>query len=289
MKTALVTLRELSGDAYRIFSDRGARVLSGSVAFYALLSIVPILVIALRLASLFVDPSHVDSAVSAALARWVGPNGARTVISLALEAEHRSGSAWTNALGVGVLVYGSTRLFSQMMQALDLLWSADPAPRAERLVDKARAQLEKRALSFGMVLVVGLLLLATVVVHTGLATARHVVGVDTSAASRVVEGLVSFATTVLLFTVMFRYLPRTRVDTSDALIGGAVTALLFTVGALVVTAYVSHKDMSLYGAASALVMLMLWAHYSAHAFFFGAAFTAAHARRRALRGRDASE
>jgi len=85
---------------------------------------------------------------------------------------------------------------------------------------------------------------------------------------------------------MFRVLPRARVQTRDALLGGTVTAALFTLGAALVTLYVTRRDASIYGAASAIVMLMLWVHYSAHAFFLGAAFTAANAERRnSLAGR----
>jgi membrane protein len=84
----------------------------------------------------------------------------------------------------------------------------------------------------------------------------------------------------LLFSLMLWALPSVSVKASDALTGGVVTALLFTLGSVLITAYITHRDVSVYGAAGALVTLMLWAHYSAHAFFLGAAFTAAHAGRR---------
>ncbi len=79
---------------------------------------------------------------------------------------------------------------------------------------------------------------------------------------------------------MFRLLPQAKVTLGDALLGGAVTALLFTVGSLAITAYVTRRDVSLYGAASSIVMLLMWVNYSAHVFFLGASFTCAHARRR---------
>jgi membrane protein len=278
--TVLRAARELSSQAYRIFSQRGARLLSASIAFYALLSVVPILVIALRIASLFVDPVRLDSTVAGQLAGWVGAKGATTVLSLVKEARPPTGSSLTSLLGLGVLVYASTRLFSQMTRALDLLWSTSPTDPRRGLAAHASAQMRRRLLSFGMVVVVGLLLVSTALVHAVLAAARRAVVVDVSLAFRVLEALASFGTTVLLFFLMFRLLPRVRVRTADALVGGAVTAFLFTVGSLVVTAYLSYKDVSVYGAASAVVMLMLWAHYSAHAFFLGAAFTAAHAERR---------
>jgi membrane protein len=116
--------------------------------------------------------------------------------------------------------------------------------------------------------------------NAGLASARHVIELGSVPVSRAVEAAVSLATTACLFSLIFRLLPRARVEWRDAWVGGAVTALLFTVGSLAITAYVTRRDMTVYGAASAIVMLMLWVHYSAHAFFLGASFTVAHFRPR---------
>ncbi len=276
----LASLRTLSKEAYRIFSDRGARLLSAGIAFYALLSVVPILVIALRLAALVVDPATLDAALQNQLDAWVGPQGGVAIVKMVHATQAHTSGSLTNAFGICVLLYASTRLFSQLTRALDLLWNAQPLPKPTGYVDRALAQVQKRTLAFVMVLIVGLLLVLTTVVQGGLAAARHASAVDISLGVRALEGLLSFATTVVLFFLLFRVLPRTRVKNSDALVGGAVTALLFTIGSLAVTTYVTYRDVSVYGAASAVVMLMLWVHYSAHAFFLGAAFTAAHAQRK---------
>jgi membrane protein len=270
----------LTRDALRIFSDRGARLLCGSVAYYAIISVIPILVIALKLAGSFLDPLEVDVTAEAALGKWVGARGAQTLIELAREASRPTHSPLTDVLGALTLGYGSTRLFSQMTRALDLLWGAPPAPKGSGLAGSVLRQLKKRGLAFAMVLVVGLLLLALVLLHMGLAWARHAVPFGSLPSTGPLEAIASFGMTALLFALMFRVLPRARVRTGDAFLGGAVTAALFTLGATLVTVYVTRRDASIYGAAGAIVMLMLWVHYSAHAFFLGAAFTAAHAERR---------
>jgi membrane protein len=277
--SGLERARGLSRDAYRIFSDRGARLLSGSIAFYALLSVVPILVIALRVTGLFVDSVEIENIVQSELERWVGVSGARTVLTLVAQVRHKGETGSMSLVGAVVLIYGATRLFSQLTRALDLLWDTPPPPEPRHLGERIVRQLEKRVLSFLMVLLVGILLLATFFLHAGLASARHLL-VDSAPLSRGVEALVSLVATALLFSLIFRVLPRAKVTWLDALLGGAVTALLFTVGSLAITAYVTRRDMTVYGAASAIVMLMLWVHYSAHAFFFGASFTVAHFRQR---------
>lgn len=275
---AFVTVRDLCRDALRIFSERGARLLCGSVAFYALLSIVPILVIAVRMASWFVDAKDVGSALGHELEYWVGVRGSQTLLALVFGAPTAKGSSLTSALGLLALWYAATRLFSLLIKALDLLLAKEPDRLAERMPRLLR-QLRRRGLAFGMVLVVGLMLLGLVFFHVGLGWARHQLALEPFV-SRPVEAFVSFAVATSLFSLMFRVLPSASVRTSDALTGGVVTASLFTLGSVLITAYITQRDVSVYGAAGALVTLMLWAHYSAHAFFLGAAFTAAHAGRR---------
>jgi membrane protein len=275
----LSTPRRLTRDAFRIFSERGGRLMSGSIAFYSMLSVVPILVIALHVATLFFDAKSVTPTLQYELARWVGEGGARTVLALATQIQSGGGSTLANLLSALTLLYASTRLFSQITTALDLLWSTPPAPRAKTFAERLVRQLERRGMAFAMVLVAGLMLIALVLFHAVMAAVRHAVGVDAAPASRAVEALGSFAVTVALFSLVFRFLPRGKVAFGDAMIGGVITATLFTLGSLAITAYVTRRDTNVYGAASSLVMLLLWVHYSAQVFFLGAAFTRAHAAR----------
>ena len=269
--------RDIARDALEMFSSRGARLLSGSIAFYALVSVVPILVIALRVAGALVGEGKVAVALHADLARWVGNDGASTVLSLVAVAKGHTGSSWSGLLSALVLVYASTRLFSQLTRALDLLWDSE-APESKGIWASLRRQLVRRSLAFFMVLVIGLLLVGDTLLHMGLAASRRLGGFESFPISRAVEAAASFGVAVALFSLMFRLLPRARVTIRDAAVGGAVTALLFTLGSLAITAYVTRKDVSLYGAASSMVMLLMWVNYSAHVFFLGASFTRAHSR-----------
>jgi len=209
-----------------------------------------------------------------------GASGARTLLALVADEKKPTSSPIASLLGTLALVYASTRLFSQLMKALELLWDAPQPPKASDLKGRVAEQLKKRGLAFAMVLGVGLMLVALVLLHMFLAWTRTSIGASVTVASRPLEALGSFVVTAVLFFAMFRILPRAPVKIGDAAVGGIVTAVLFTLGSFLVTAYVTHRDTSVYGSAGAIVMLMLWVHYSAHAFFLGAAFAAAHARRR---------
>jgi membrane protein len=281
--------RDLSRNAWRIFSERDVRMFCGSIAFYALVSAVPILVIGLSVAGLFVDPRAAGSTIHVELERWVGVAGARTVLTLVTEARRPTASPIaTRLFGTLALVYGSTRLFSHLTKALDLLWGVPPPTRPNSIGERIVEQLKKRGLAFAMVIGVGLMLVALALFHVFLAWARHTVGTQIAVASRPVEALASFAVTAALFFAMFRSLSPAPVTNGDAAVGAVVTAALFTLGSFLITAYVALRDTSIYGAAGAIVMLMLWVHYNAHTFFLGASFAAAHARRREALGQEAA-
>lgn len=269
-------LVSLLGVALKIFVSRGGRLLSGAVAFYALLSIVPMLVVALRVAEMFTGDRAAQAALLNNLSRWVGADGANTVFGLVWRARLSESGRGVSVFATCVLIYGSTRLFSQMKRALDILWEAPKAPG--NVKDKVLATLEKRAISFALVVLLGLTVVIMVVAHALLERLRILdAPFDVS---RMFELGLSFSTTFVLFALVYKVLPARQVATKHALVGGWVTALLFCAGSYGVSAYVAHKaGGSLYGAFSALVMLLLWVHYSAHVFFFGASLTIAHAER----------
>jgi membrane protein len=276
----LKLLRNLSRDAFRIFFERDARLFCGSIAFYALVSAVPILVIGLRVAGVFVDPLQAGSTIKGELERWVGVAGARTVLVLVTEARRPTVSPMASALGTLTLVYASTRLFSQLTKALELIWGAASLPRPNGIGMRIVEQVKKRGLAFAMVIAVGLMLVALVLLQVVLAWARHTIGTQIAVASQPVEALASLAVTAVLFFVMFRILSPAPTRNGDAAVGAIVTAALFTLGSFLITTYVARRETSIYGAAGVIVMLMLWVHYSAHAFFLGASFAAAYAHRR---------
>ncbi len=277
----LAALRGLLGDAIHSYSRHSGRMLAGAVAFSALLSIAPVLYIALGLASMAVGDERGRDSVMHDLARWIGDDGARTIFSLLERASERSHNGIASVIGGIVLVYASTRLFSQMKRALNHMWDVH-ARSGRGLRGKAWKQLRKRGLALAMVVLVGVLIVAAVIVKTILAASASEFG-DTAAHALLWIGdvLVSLATTTLMFAALFRVLPDARIAWHDAWRGAFVTALLFSIGTTIIGLYLGHKTLDvLYGPGGSIVMLLLWVHYSAQVFFFGAAVTGELARRR---------
>jgi membrane protein len=263
-------------ESVRAWSRGGARLLSGAVAFYALLSVIPVFILAIRVAGVATSEEAARAALFQNLTFWIGRGGTETVRSMLSTESTRSHGPWI--LEPLVLVYASTRLFAVLQKALHLLWDI-PMKTPERFAMKVLTQLRRRAAGFVLVISVGAILVAMVLWNTFVVIARH--HLSNIAVWRGASAGVSFALTATLFALIFKVLPEVRVSFRDAVRGGIATTVLFFVGAVLVGSYVGHKAAeSFFGAASSLVALLLWVNYSAQVFFLGASFTGVYARLR---------
>ncbi len=256
-------------------------MLASAVAFSALLSIAPLLYIALGLASLVIGTELGRASVMQDLGRWIGEDGATTIFALLDRAAGGPRSGIAHILGVVILVYASTRLFSQMKRALDQMWEISPKS-GRGLKGKGSLQLKRRGLSLMLVIFVGVLIVGVVIVKTVLAASTHVLD-DTigRAILRAGETIISLVTTTLMFAALFKALPDAKLAWRDAWRGALVTSVLFSIGATLIGLYLGHKALGVaYGPGGSIVLLLLWVHYSAQVFFFGAAVTGELARRR---------
>jgi membrane protein len=267
-----MTLVEVLKETLRTFSRKGGRLLGAGIAFYSLLSAAPLLYIALRVAGAFTGEAAARAGLREDLSFWLGDEGADTAMDLV--ARVKRPESVTQVVAAIVLVYASTRLFSGLKRALNQIWDVPPRESAG-VKGQVMRQLEKRALAFGLVLLVGIVLIGVVAVRGAFSLATGVVGRSLPLAWEALHSMGSIATTGALFALLFRVLPDVKIPWARALEGGFVTAILFALGTTLVSAYVGHKGvMQTYGQAGSLVLLLLWVHYSAQIFFLGASFMA---------------
>lgn len=263
------------------FSRRGGALLAGAVAFYSLLSILPILFIAVSVASIGAREASAREALLGELTHWLGPKGARTMEEL-LSHEGRGGSLVTRLLHAGVVAFMSTQLFTLLRRSINHLWDVEPQA-VEGVKRSILVKGERLLASLFVVVLTEVLLLALVAVKTGLSvmTTRFVPSLQTSLVMHGIELLLSFGVATLLFATMFRFLPDARIAWRDLWVGSLVTASLFSLGAIGLSEYLSHKALgATFGDGGEVVMLLLWMHYSAQIFFVGVAFTGVWAERR---------
>lgn len=269
------TLRE----TVRAFNGRGGRVLGAATAFYAMLSVAPMLLIAVAVTGVVTSQASARAQVVHDVGLWVGPRGGELLREL-LERLSESGHGPSASVAGGVLLlYASHRLFAQLRYSLNHLWGVQEQSQ-RGLSRKALKQARKRLSALTMVLFVVLCVAATVLVKAGLHAASDWVAVDLGGAWRALELTGSFVVLTALCAACFKVLPAARVGWRDVGVGALVTSVLFSAGAAAIGWYLGTKSTSsTYGAAGSLVAVLLWTYYSSQAFFFGAAFTRVWAER----------
>jgi membrane protein len=278
-----VSLREKFRDLGGIFVksvtgwvDHSASSMGAALAFYTLFSVAPILIIALSLAGYFFGPHTAETELLAQLRDLTGNAGADAVRSVLASAQYSNKKGMAAVIGVVTLIIGATSVFGELQHALDVIWGSTRKPESGWW-----GMVRRRLLSFGMVLGVGFLLLVSLIASAVLAAfggwmQARLPGLAITLP--ILDLVLSFVMTVLLFAMIYKYVPRETITWRDVWIGAVVTALLFTVGKSLIGFYLGRSSFSgAYGAAGSLVVLLLWVYYSAQIFLLGAEFTRAFA------------
>jgi membrane protein len=247
--------------------------MGAALAFYTLFSVAPILIIALAIAGWVFGPHTAETELLAQLQALIGSAGADALKNLLTSAHYSDKKGMAAVVGVVTLVVGATSVFGELQHALDVIWGA---PKSKREIGWWRL-LRTRLLSFGMVLGVGFLLLVSLIASAVLAAFGGWLEAQFGGLQIVLPLLdvaVSFGMTVVLFAMIYKYVPHQEIAWRDVWIGAVVTAFLFTIGKWLIGLYLGRSSFNgAYGAAGSLIVLLLWVYYSAQIFLLGAEFT----------------
>ena len=259
---------------------RNSSQMGAALAFYAVFSIAPVLIIALNLVGWFFGPDAVHSRLDEQMEVYVGKTAAAAIQSMIVAASQPNAGIVATAWGWIALLVGASGMFAQMQEALNTIWDvpADPSRGLFKLI-------LSRLLSFLMVFVIALMLLLLVLINMVL-TAFNQYAADWFPRVLVIahwlNSLGSIAIVVLLFAMIFKYLPEVRVAWKDVWLGAVMTAMLFTLGKYGIGYYLTIAAISsAYGAAGSIAVILLWAYYSSQILFFGAEITKASTQARA--------
>lgn len=269
----LTVLRE----AYAGWQRHHTAHLAAALSFYLAFSLAPLLVIAIAIAGLVLGQRAATQDVLGPLTDYLGPSGARFLSRLVTGLSQPTHNVVAGGIGVAALFVGASGAFAMLHDTLNIVFDS---PRRESGVWQL---VRVRSVSFIMVLIIGLLLLATQIVNAALAANAGLVqqGAHPHAPSepvQIVGFLASLALMTGLFAALFRYVPDVSVSWRDALVGGALTGLLFMLGQWGLSIYIHHSAFSsIHGAAAAALIIMTWLYYSSQVVFFGAEFTRAFA------------
>ena len=264
------------------YSKGKGSTLAAAIAFRALFSIAPLLVIAVAVAGWVFGEQAVAGELVVQIEGVVGREAAVLVQNLLSNASQGSSGIIATIISVVILFFGASGLFGQIKVALNQIWGVVP-PKAENGLQNVWNVVKARLLTFSLVVFMGVFLLATLAVTTVLsALDAYLGGLWAGAGSlvSVVDDLVVVAIMVVLFAIIFKILPDAEVAWRDVGLGALVTAVLFGLGEYLIGLYLTRTSVgSTYGAAGSLVVMLLWIYYSAQIFLIGAEFTQVYANK----------
>lgn len=278
MREKLKTVLSVLKQTFQEWSDDKAPRLGAALAFYTIFSIAPLFIIVIAVAGLWFGQKAAHDQVLAEISGLVGQQGGEMIGGMLEAANKPKQGILASVFGIVMLVFGATGVFVQLQDALNTIWEVKPKPGRG-----IWGFIRQRLLSLSMVFGIGFMLLVSLVLSAGLAAA----GKWFEGAMPGGEGVwlalnfvISFVVIAALFTLMFKYLPDVKIGWRDVWLGGALTALMFTLGKFALGMYLGRSTAtSAYGAAGSLVVLLLWVYYSAQILFFGAEFTQVYANR----------
>jgi membrane protein len=258
------------------WNDYDAPRLGAALAYYALLSVAPLMVLAVYICGLVFGAKGAESRIVHEAIRLVGRSGARTLTMLIDNARKQSTGIFASVVAIALLLFGSSSFFVELQNSLNTIWDAPP-----KNCSALKGIVSQRLISFAMVLGVGILLLASLFASAGLAIVEKffggIVPINPFLFELLNVGVFSIMIAVL-FALIFKFVPDVRIDWQDVGVGAAVTALLFLGGKTLLALYLTTAGIgSTYGAAGSLVALVVWVYYSAQIFLFGAIFTRVYA------------
>jgi membrane protein len=259
------------------FISDGVTQLAAALAYYVLFSIAPLLIVVIAVTGQMFGEQAVSGELYGQLEGYVGEQGASFIQGLVKRAHRPGAGLIASIIALATLVLGATGVMNQLKSSLNSIWDVKTTSRS-----KVLKLITDRLLAFAMVLCIGVVLLALIAINTlisaGQAWAADWIGWP-NVAVHWANNLASLVVVAALFAVMFRFLPDARVGWRHALVGAAVTSILFSIGKYAFSWYIGRGVIgSTYGAAGSVIVVLLWAYYASIIVFLGAELTQAHAR-----------
>ncbi|MFD2583560.1 YihY/virulence factor BrkB family protein [Pedobacter vanadiisoli] len=259
------------------FTDHKVTKLSGSLAYYTVFSMAPLLVVIISLCGIFLGREIAEGQVYAQLEGFLGKESATSLQQLIKNAYLDGKSTIALIIGIFTLLLGATTVFGDIQDSINMIWGLKPKPKRGWV-----KLLQNRFLSFSVIISLGFVLLVSLAITSVLDAFSSRLQARFAEVSVIVfyiiNQVVTLAVISLIFGVIFKVLPDAIIKWRDVIAGAIVTALLFMIGKFAISVYIGQSNVGgTYGAAGSLVVVLLWTYYSSIILYFGAEFTKAYA------------
>lgn len=259
--------------------------LAAALAYYTVFSLAPLVVISIAIAGAVFGENAARGEIVRQIEGLIGRAGAETVQTIIKNTSESSSNRLATIAGLAALLIGATAVFGQLQDAMNIIWAVPQQPN-----DPNRKWwwgilliIRRRFISFLMLLSTGFLLLVSLVLSAVLSLIGNFVGSHIAGFGFVTQSLnfmASLGVITLLLAAIYKIVPDVPVAWGDVSLGAGLTALLFTLGKLLISLYLGNSGVaSPYGAAGSIIVILIWVYYSAQILFLGAEFTQVYARR----------
>ncbi len=259
------------------FTNEDSLKFSASLAYYTVFSLGPILVLMISLAGIFYGEDAIKGRVFTELNGLVGANAATQIQDVIKNLEFSGKSNMALVISGITLLLAATTVFGDMQNSINKIWHVRPKVKKGWL-----KIITDRLLSSSLVIGLGFLLVVTLIVN-GIIIAftdklvRFLPDITVFLFDWV-NFLLTFGVIFILFGVIFKVLPDVNIKWKTVRSGALFTSLLFVIGRLLIGLYLQNSNTeSTYGAASSIVLILLWVYYTAAILYFGAIFTREYA------------
>jgi len=259
------------------FIDDDAWSRGASIAYFTLFSIAPVLLVVIAVAGLVFGREAAQGALVGQLAGLMGVKTAEALQAMIRSADESLHGVWATVIGLVSIVLAVSGVFGEVQSSLNRIWAVE-GPRKSAFARLLRARL----ISLGLVVALGFVLIVSLASSAALAAMSSYVRAKFPALEiglGVIDLVLSIGITTALFAAMYKVLPDAPVAWREVLVGALITTALFEGGKYLIAIYIGRSDIaSSFGAAGALIVLLLWVFYSAQIFLLGAEFTWAWAQ-----------
>jgi membrane protein len=268
---------KMAKDTFLSFIEDEALSRGAAIAFYTVTAIAPVMLIVIAIAGLAFGREAAQKALTGQLSGLMGQQAAELLQAAVASAAGKPSGILATLLGITMLVATASGVFGEMQSALNKIW------RAKAEGTTVSRMIRARAASIGLVATLGFLLIVSLVVSAGLTAFGDYLNSVLPFGKlimTVLNGSVSLALISMLFAAIYKILPDRHLEWRDVIVGAVVTAALFTIGKAGIGWYIGSSAVaSSYGAAGALIVVLLWIYYSTQIFLLGAEFTKIYANR----------
>ncbi len=272
----LARLWKLISMTFQIWAQAKASRMSAAMTYFTMLSLAPLLVIAIAIAGFVYDGKYAEQEIIQQVSVITTPAIAETVAGLIKNATKPGSGLLASSISLLVLFYGASGVFSQLYDTFNDIWHIPPETRSGILFG-----IQKRLIGVAMVLLVGVLLIATLSMGSAIAFLNRLVNDSYPQLTtwlNLADRSLTFLLMPFVFSMVFRFVPATRIQWRDVWLAGILTAMLIAASRYLIDYYLKISTASeVYGAAGSLVILLIWVYMTGLVVFFGASFSHAWA------------